>query len=41
MKHFTPEEAQPSKRTLDIIRAIAYTYSVINIDGQLSTYCLN
>lgn len=41
MKHFTLEEAQPSKRTLDIIRAIAYTYRVINVNGKKYGYCIN
>ena len=40
MKYFTTEEAQPSKSTLDIIRAIAYTYRVMNIDGRMTAYCL-
>lgn len=41
MKHFTLEEAQPSKKTLDLIRAIAYTYRVINLNGRMTPYCLN
>lgn len=41
MQYFTSEEAQPSKRTLDIIRAIAYTYRVINLNGRMTAYCLN
>lgn len=41
MKHFTSENAQPSKRTLDLIRAIAYTYRAININGTITSYCLN
>ncbi len=41
MKYFTSEEAQPAKRTLDIIRAIAYTYRVMNINGKMTSYCLN
>ncbi len=40
MKHFTTEEAQPSKRTLDIIRAIAYTYRAMKLDGRMTGYCL-
>ena len=41
MKHFTSEEAQPSKHTLDLIRAIAYTYRAMNLDGRMTAYCLN
>ena len=41
MKHFTSEEAQPSKHTLDLIRAIAYTYRVMHINGRRVAYCLN
>ncbi len=41
MKHFTQEEAQPSQRTLDIIRAIAYTYRVMDINGKMYGLCLN
>lgn len=41
MKHFTSEEPMPSKHTLDIIRAIAYTYRVMNINGSMTACCLN
>lgn len=41
MKHFTSEEPMPSKHTIDIIKAIAYTYRVMNINGGMSAYCLN
>ena len=40
MKHFTTEDVQPSKRTLDLIRTIAYTYRVMNLqrmDGYSPT----
>ncbi len=41
MKHFTSEDAQPSQRTIEIIKAIAYTYRVMNINGSMQAYCLN
>lgn len=41
MKHFTFEEAQPAKKTLDLIRTIAYTYRVMNLNGKTKAYCLN
>ena len=41
MKHFTFEEAQPAKKTLDLIRTIAYTYRVMNLNGESKAYCLN
>ena len=41
MKHFTTEDVQPSKRTLDLIRTIAYTYRVMNLNGRMTAYCLN
>ena len=37
MQIFTLEEMTPSKKTLDFIKQLAYTYRVTN--GQ--TYCLN
>lgn len=41
MKHFTQEELNPSERTLNIIRQIAYTYRVIKVNGHKEVYCLN
>ncbi len=41
MKHFTQDEAQPSQRTIDIIKAIAYTYRVMDIKGKMYGFCLN
>jgi hypothetical protein len=41
MKIFTQEEFQPSARTLNFIREFAYTYRVIDMNGQSGVYCLN
>ena len=41
MKFFTSEEAKPSEKTLNLIRQIAYTYRVININGKYEVFCLN
>lgn len=41
MKLFTPEELQPSEQTLNLIRQIAYTYRVININNKQESLCLN
>lgn len=41
MKIFTATEMKPSEKTLSIIRQIAYTYRVINVNGSCSSYCLN
>ncbi len=42
MEHFTLEEAQPSLKTLNFIRQIAYTYRTVQLDnGTTETYCLN
>lgn len=42
MKHFTSkEENQPSEKTLNLIRQIAYTYRTIYINGKTETFCLN
>ena len=30
MKHFTPEQFQPSEQSLELIRQFAYTYRVEN-----------
>jgi hypothetical protein len=41
MKHFTSDEHQPSEKTLNLIRQIAYTYRTICINGKTETFCLN
>ncbi|SET10287.1 hypothetical protein [Prevotella sp. kh1p2] len=41
MKYFTPEEMKPSEQTLNLIRQIAHTYRVVNINGRNESYCLN
>lgn len=41
MKYFTPSEMNPSEKTLRIIRQIAYTYRVANVNGTCKSYCLN
>lgn len=42
MKYFTQEAMNPSERTLDLIRNIAYTYKVIKMaDGSKAPFCLN
>lgn len=41
MKHSTQEELKPSEKTLNIIRQIAYTYRIVNINGRKEVYCVN
>jgi hypothetical protein len=41
MSNFTSEELQPSEKTLNIIRQIAYTYRTIKMRGKTVSYCLN
>lgn len=41
MKYFTQKKAQPSEKTLNIIRQIAYTYRVITVNGKQEVFCLN
>lgn len=41
MKYFTPEEIQPSERTLNIIRQVAYSYRPVDKDGQLQSIFVN
>jgi len=41
MQHFTLEESNPSKKTLNIIRQIAYTYRIMKMGGRNEVYCLN
>lgn len=38
---FTSEEMSPSKRTISIIKQIAYTYRTIKRNGKYEVYCLN
>ena len=40
-KYFTQEECEPSNKTLNIIRQIAYTYRVMKMNGRPEAYCLN
>lgn len=40
MKHSTPNE-NPSQKTLNFIKQLAYTYRVVNIKGRNETFCLN
>lgn len=41
MSKFTQEQLQPSDKTLNIIRQIAYTYRTIKLKGKTVSYCLN
>ena len=42
MKHiFTSEEMRPSKRTINIIKQIAYTYRAMQINGKMEVFCPN
>lgn len=42
MQYFTHEHLCPSKRTLDIIKQIAYTYNVVTMtNGMRTTLFLN
>ena len=41
MKYFTPNELNPSEKTLNIIRQIAHTYRAIRMENITKTYCLN
>lgn len=42
MRYFTQEKLNPSERTLEIIKQIAYTYRVMKMaDGTSVPYCLN
>ena len=38
---FTPEELRPSKRTIQIIKQIAYTYRAFKMNGKYEVLCLN
>ncbi|MDD6854439.1 MULTISPECIES: hypothetical protein [Prevotella] len=39
--NFTNEDFNPSERTLNLIRQIAYTYRTVEINGRKEAYCLN
>lgn len=42
MTYFTQEGLNPSERTIEIIKQIAYTYRVIKMaDGTKVSFCLN
>jgi len=41
MEHFIHKDKQPSAMTLNIIRQIAYSYRVLNVNGRAEAYCLN
>jgi hypothetical protein len=41
MSDFTSEKLQPSEKTLNIIRQIAYTCRTIKLRGKVVNYCLN
>ncbi len=41
MQYFTHEDLNPSERTLNIIRQVAYSYRVLKMNGSIQQYCLN
>lgn len=41
MAYFIREDKQPSAATLNIIRQVAYSYRVANINGRNEAYSLN
>lgn len=41
MTFFFKEDKQPSARTLNLIRQVAYSYRVMNINGRNEAYSLN
>lgn len=41
MNDFTQDMAQPSERTLYIIRQIAYAYRTVSVNGKERVLCLN
>jgi hypothetical protein len=41
MSDFTSDKLQPSEKTLNIIRQIAYTYRTMKLRGKVVNYCLN
>jgi hypothetical protein len=41
MKYFTQEDLNPSEKTLNILRQIAYSYRAMSVGGATLSYCLN
>ena len=41
MKHFTPEDVNPSESTLNLIRLFAYSYRTIKVGGEEEVFCIN
>lgn len=41
MKYFTQEVLNPSEATLNLIRQLARTYRVVDINNKKTSYCLN
>lgn len=41
MTIFTPEDLQPSEKTLNIIRQVAYTYRFMTYNKNAYPYCIN
>lgn len=41
MGYFIQEDKRPSARTIELIRQVAYSYRVVNINGRNEVYSLN
>lgn len=42
MKQYsTSDEMRPSRKTINMIKQIAYTYRVIKMNGRYEAFCLN
>ena len=41
MKIFTWEKLQTAEQTLNLIRQLAHTYRVINVNNEQESLCLN
>lgn len=41
MKHFTPEDVNPSESTLNLIRLFAHSYRIIKVGGEEEVFCIN
>ena len=42
MKQYsTSDEMRPSRKTINMIKQIAYTYRAIKMNGHYETFCLN
>lgn len=41
MKYFTQEELQPSEKTLNFIRQIAYSYRLAQANNRNKPYCVS